>query len=98
MIPAKVYAGEFTGARTISHIGCHLNDDTCFVELDGSPVGGSVGCATNSVRWAVNTKPSGKSWLALFTAAHLTGKKVGLQIDGCHTQPAFPTFSYGYVY
>jgi hypothetical protein len=91
-------AGTNSGARDIKSIGCHKNDNICFIEIDGGAVGPSS-CSKTSVRWNTETDVAGKSAFSLFTAAYFAGKKVELRVsDTCFKdQTAFPTYDWFYI-
>lgn len=90
-------AGTTTGYRNILDFGCHKNDGTCYVTIDGAAVG-DITCTSNSVRWDSKNDVNGKTWLALIMAAKAQGKRVSFYIDGCYaSQPMFPTFGYGVI-
>ncbi len=90
-------AGAPSGYRNILDFGCHKNDGTCYVTIDGAAVG-DITCSSNSVRWDSKNDINGKTWLALIMAAKAQGKRVSFYIDGCYVnQPAYPTFGYGAI-
>jgi len=87
---------ESSGPRTINYIGCHKNDNTCYVTINGSPVGPAT-CSSTSIRWNETNDANGKAALALLTTAFIAGKQVVFYISDnvCYTnQPQYPTFSY----
>ncbi|WP_075005980.1 hypothetical protein [Stigmatella aurantiaca] len=89
-----------TGPRQIRSIGCHLVDNTCFVEISGGIVG-PTGCQSTSLRWNQKEDANGQSILALLTAAFQSGKTVSFEIrdTACYVyQPVFPTFAYIFVH
>lgn len=78
-------------------MGCHLNDKTCYVILDGAPFG-PESCMSTWVRWREDAA-NGKAALALLTSAFLSEKKVRFHLsDTCFAnQPTYPTFMYFWV-
>lgn len=84
-----------SGAREITSIGCHKEDNTCFFQISGSPVGPSS-CNETSVRFNSALDKNGENTLSLLTAAYFANKKVTLNIvDECYLyQQNFPTFNY----
>ncbi|MGK3962892.1 hypothetical protein WMF38_01705 [Sorangium sp. So ce118] len=97
-IPSKASA-EATGQRQILQIGCHLNDDICYVTISGSAAGPSR-CRSTSIRWNSQSSTNGKNLLSLLTAAYLAGKKVNFAVSdsACFSdQPTYPTFDYANV-
>jgi hypothetical protein len=92
------WADEWPGYRAILDFGCHKNDGTCYMTLDGPPVTGGPECISNSVRWDAKNDANGKNWLALVMMAKALNKRVGLYISGCYVnQPSLPTFTYGSI-
>ena len=90
-LPGQSLAG-YTGLRTITNVGCHLNDTTCWVEIAGPAVGPEI-CRNNNLRFSTNS-PNGKNILSLVTAAFLAGKQVNLNFPDttCYAdQSPFPT-------
>ncbi|MEE9303043.1 MAG: hypothetical protein V3U84_04570 [Thiotrichaceae bacterium] len=86
-----------TGLRDIVSLGCHKTGGTCYIQINGVPVGAPA-CVGNSIRWSVMNNDNGKTWLALFTTALALKKKVNLNITGCYVnEPIVPTFSYGTI-
>lgn len=84
-----------TGLRNITGFGCHLEDGTCYFDIDGSPVGHSS-CLGNNIRFNVIDSANGKTWLSIIEAAYIADKQVQLNISGCYSrQPIFPTFTFG---
>jgi hypothetical protein len=84
--------------RSILEFGCHKNDGTCYVNLDGPPLTGGAGCVGNHIRWDAKNDANGKNWLALMMMAKALNKRVALYIDGCYVnQPSIPTFAYGSI-
>ncbi|MFY0563292.1 hypothetical protein ACN28E_05565 [Archangium lansingense] len=83
-----------TGLRTITNIGCHLNNNTCWVDISGSAVG-PANCRATSIRFNI-TAPNGKNIFSLMTAAFLAGKQVSFELpDTCYVdQPIYPTLTY----
>jgi len=92
------FAAEWSGYRTVKTFGCHKGDGTCYVDIGGLAVTGASGCTSNSVRWDAQKDTNGKSWLALVMLAKSLNKKIGFYVNGCYaSQPAFPTFAYGFI-
>jgi hypothetical protein len=83
-----------TGSRNITNIGCHLGDDTCWIDISGSAVGPS-GCTSNQIRFSVNST-NGKSVFSLLTAAFLAGKQVNLEVTNtCYLgNTVYPTIGW----
>ncbi|APD95717.1 hypothetical protein BM523_17900 [Alteromonas mediterranea] len=78
--------------KEIKSIGCHLNDDTCYVTVSGTAVGPSQ-CNSKSLRWRKDASVSGKETLSLLTTAFVTQKKVHFNIvESCIGN--YPTFNY----
>jgi len=96
-ISANANTGS-TGWRTVTVMGCHLTDGTCYFNIDGDPVGPEE-CKGNNVRFNVLTSPNGKTWLSMLEAAYLTKRQVNLSIiNTCYAdQPVYPTFNYGSI-
>ncbi len=92
------YASEgLTGYRNLTSFGCHLEDGTCFVEIDGNSVGAST-CISNTIRFNVLNSLNGRNWLSLLQTAYIAKKQVNLNIEGCYVnQPTYPTFNFGYI-
>ena len=97
-ISFSAYSAEGdTGWRNITGFGCHLNDGTCYMDIDG-PAVGPAECLSNNVRFDVLGSMNGKTWLAMIKTAYLLGKEVRFNIKGCYSfQPLFPTFSWGRI-
>ncbi len=89
--PSIAAVHEDTGPRTITNIGCHSFDNTCFVDVDGPIVGANQGCNFfgNQIRWDNNDSSEGKRTYSTFLAAFLAGKKINIHIYGCSIQ-SFP--------
>lgn len=84
-----------TGWRTVTDMGCHTVDYTCFVTLSGASFG-PAGCTGNQMRWDSQTMPNAKNFLAQMTAAFLAGRQVNVAIgDSCYS--AWPTPNYYHV-
>lgn len=92
-----VHADEDTGARTILGYGCHMNDGTCYVNIDGPAVTGGPECTGTQLRWDAKNNVNGKSWLAMIMMAAANGKKVQFFASGCMS-PGFPAFLFGTVH
>lgn len=85
----NVFAGETVASRKVVGVGCHNSDGTCFVTLDGSPFGSTLGCAvgvSNDFRFDNGDTSSGKRAYASFLAASLAGKVVSVSLEGCTAQ------------
>lgn len=94
--PAAASEG-WTDYRRVLDFGCHRQDGTCYVTVEGAPVGAST-CTSTSIRWNSKDDVNGKNWLALIMFAKATGKRVGFYVSGCYLpQPVFPTFGHGSV-
>ncbi len=80
-----------TGYRTITKIGCHNVDNTCYVYLDGDAVGPAA-CQSISIRWNVEQDPNGQATLAMLMSAYYAEKKVLFGVaDSCYAyQSGFP--------
>lgn len=84
-----------TGLRNITGFGCHLNDGTCYFDIDGLAVG-PVECVNNNVRFDSINSAGGKTWLSIIQIAITTKRRITLNIEGCYSnQPAYPTFKWG---
>jgi hypothetical protein len=101
---AQAFAqSETVSDRTVTMVGCHAADGTCFVNLDGPYFGASLGCAqvgsvgTYQFRFDNADVPTGRKILAAFMAAHLSGRKVTVAFSGCSVQGA-PKPHYYYVH
>ena len=78
--------------RHIMEIGCHLNDGTCYVTIDGEQVG-PESCKSTSIRWNKETSVSGKETFSLLMTAFAAGHLVQFRVlDSCYE--SYPTFSY----
>ena len=97
MSASLAFSDEYI-TSAIKSVGCHKNDNICFIEVD-SKVGPS-GCNQSSVRWETEKEAAGQSALSLFTAAYFAGKRVRLKVsDTCFEyQSAFPTFDWYYIF
>lgn len=98
--PSIAAVHEDTGPRTITSIGCHSIDNTCFVSLDGPVVGANQGCQAidnNNIRWDNNDTSEGKRTYSSLLAAFLAGKKVNIHIYGCSLQ-GYPKVIWYVVY
>jgi len=87
-----VQAAESTGYRKIVGVGCHIRNDVCFVTLEGSAYGSTLGCSSTQARWSVESTPGGMKNFSLITSAWLAGKEVDLYINGCLGN--WPTFAW----
>lgn len=91
--PMTAFAIDYpTGLRTITRVGCHINNNICFANLAGDPVGVPGTCEATSVRWET-TNPNGQEMLSMVMAAYVAGKKMEFQVDACFVpQPNYPSF------
>ena len=82
----------------IENIGCHKNDNTCFISISSSV--GPATCHSSSIRWESEKDAAGNSALSMFTAAFFAGKRVRLKISNqCYAyQTGFPTFDWFVIY
>ena len=97
MLSQSAHADEETGYRKIVSIGCHNTNGTCYVALDGTSFGGSLGCAnapTIEFRFDNGDTEIGKRAYASLLAAYLSGKSVTAHLVGCTSQglPALAWF------
>jgi hypothetical protein len=100
LIGSSARAAENTGYRKIIYVGCHHFNNICFIQLEGSPFGGSLGCAsgpTNEFRIDNADTVIGRRTYSTLLAAHLSGRTVAVQLDGCSSQggPALLWFHVG---
>lgn len=82
-------AVENLGARRVLSVGCHQFNGTCFVSLDGPPIGASLGCggfSSNECRWDNADTAHGRRTYAPALAAFLAGRRVSVTVDGCSAQ------------
>jgi hypothetical protein len=82
-------AAEYIQQRRIIAMGCHHNDGTCYVAVDGAPFGGGEGCrsgAVNEFRWDDADTPNGRRTYASMLAAFSQNKRVSVAISGCSSQ------------
>lgn len=84
---------QVTPPLKLTVIGCHTNNNTCYVSIAGDPVG-NANCQSTSIRWDVETTPNGERALAMLTSAFYAGKKVQFAIPDYTCHGAHPTFSY----
>lgn len=93
---AEEITGDVTGnvLRSIKLMGCHLNDATCYIDVDEA-VGIDGQCKGKSVRWFKDAE-NGKEILSMFLAAQLASKQVSLNIStDCFAGAGnYPTFRY----
>jgi len=88
-LTVTAFAGESVASRKVVGEGCHNTDGTCFVTLDGSPFGSTLGCAvgaSNDFRLDNADTSISKRAYASFLAASLAGKLVSVSLEGCTTQ------------
>lgn len=98
VLPGQALA-EGTGLRTIANIGCHTEDNTCWADISGAPVG-PASCRGTSLRFSTNSA-NGKNILSLLTSAFLAGKQVNFYVHDsvCYSaQPVFPSIAYLSLY
>jgi hypothetical protein len=94
VLPGQASAAN-TGLRTITNLGCHLNDDTCWVNFTGDAAGPAQ-CRTTEARFSAGS-PGGKNLLALLTGAFLSGKQVNFGVHDTTCYPAnsaYPTLEW----
>jgi hypothetical protein len=92
-------AGESIVLRKVVGVGCHNSDGTCFINLDGSPFGSTLGCAIgglNEFRFDNGDTSIGKRAYASFLAASLSGKLVTVALEGCTIQ-GYPKLAHFFV-
>lgn len=94
----NLYAGELTDARKLTNIGCHKNDDTCWVMVEGTAVVPN-NCKSTFIRWRKQQDVNGEAIFSHLTSAFFAGKKIMFYLsDGCFTpQPEYPTFNYYHI-
>jgi hypothetical protein len=98
-LPLTVLAGEDSGVRTITSLGCDNVDSICSINVSGAPIGASVGCSSNTIAWDSMNDPNGKSTLATLLAAFGSGKQIEIYVNSClAARPSFPTIWYINVY
>lgn len=95
LVTGETYAADYpTGLRTIDSIGCHVRDNTCYVQISGDAAG-PVECRSISLRWNKANDANGDAVLALLMSAYHSKKKVEFMIDGCYQyQNSYPAFRY----
>ncbi|MCP4488100.1 MAG: hypothetical protein GY820_12390 [Gammaproteobacteria bacterium] len=92
---ANSYSAEGgTGWRSITSFGCHLDDGTCYFNVNGGVVG-SAECESSNIRFYTKTSENGDTWYSMILAAYVADKQVDLNIAGCYG--AYPTFSHGKI-
>ncbi|WP_426323355.1 hypothetical protein [Pseudoduganella sp. R-43] len=82
-------ASEYVAGRKVVGVGCHNTDGICFVTLDGSAFGATLGCAngaSNEFRFDNGDTSIGKRAYASFLAAALAGKTISVSVEGCTVQ------------
>jgi hypothetical protein len=82
-------AGEYIGPRKILDLGCHNTDGTCYVTLDGSAFGSTLGCVVGSItefRFDNGDTADGRRAYASFLSASIAGKSISVYLDGCTVQ------------
>jgi hypothetical protein len=83
------------GSRTITQMGCHTVDNTCFMTLSGAAFG-PAGCSSTQLRWNAVDMPNAKIFVMQMTAAFVAGQQVQIVIsDNCYG--SWPTPHYYYV-
>ncbi|BCL73243.1 exported hypothetical protein [Vibrio nigripulchritudo MADA3029] len=91
LLTSNVALAKSSGWRDIKEIGCHLNDGTCYANLDAAV--GPAKCNSTSIRWNKDNAASGKETLSLLMTASAAGKKVRFNVvDTCYG--IYPTFNY----
>jgi hypothetical protein len=94
-----VFAGENTGPRSITDMGCDNVDSICYINISGPPAGGSLGCSSNYIEWNSINDANGKNTYAALLAAFASGKQVNVYIGAClAARPSYPTIWYFNVY
>ena len=85
-----------SGYRYIINMGCHINDNTCYVYVSGAAVGPSTSCTSTSIRWNRGASPNGESTLELLKSALISHKLVNFEISSyCYPlQNNYPTFDW----
>jgi|SRR5688572_5176458 hypothetical protein len=78
----------------VESVGCHNTDNVCWVQVNGFST--SACNQSSQLRWDAGTA-WGARWYATFLAAHLSGKRVFLEVAGYCTPQGYPTFMYGSV-
>ncbi len=94
--PLAAHAAEDLGARTVTNLGCHHGNGTCYVGLSGAPFGSSLGCTINpstQFRFDDGDTAIGRRSYASFLAAYLAGKSVTAVVSGCTSQ-GYPALSF----
>jgi hypothetical protein len=83
------------GSRTITQMGCHTVDPTCFMTLSGAAFG-PAGCTSTQLRWNADQMPNAKIFVMQMTAAFVAGQRVTIVVsDNCYA--SWPTPHYYYV-
>lgn len=86
---AVAKSAEYVPARYIVDLGCHNTNGTCYVTLDGSGFGSSLGCAlgvTTQFRFDdADTAIGRRSWASMLFAFSMK-KHVGVSVNGCTAQ------------
>lgn len=92
----NAFAGESVASRKVVSVGCHNTDGICYINLDGSPFGSTLGCAIgglNEFRFDNGDTSIGRRAYASFLAASLSGKSVTVTLEGCTSQ-GYPKLAY----
>lgn len=96
LLGSRASAGESVGSRKIVSLGCHNSDGTCYVTLDGSSFGSTLGCTVatyQEFRFDNGDTVVGKRTYASLLAAFFSGRYVSVYLDGCTSQ-GFPKLIY----
>ncbi|TBV76311.1 hypothetical protein [Pseudoxanthomonas winnipegensis] len=89
MISAGALAGEELARRRVVDIGCHNTDGTCYIKLDGSPFGSTLGWPVgvgNEFRFDNGDTTIGARAYASFLAAFTSERPVTVHVEGCTSQ------------
>lgn len=88
-------AEDVVGSQVVNieTIGCHLNDNTCYIHVD-TAVGVEGQCKDNSIRWKSDAA-NGQEILSMFLAAKIANKSVRVYVtDTCFDGGSYPTFNF----
>lgn len=80
-----------TGLRRVVEAACSLQEELCFLKIEGSSVG-PLACQSNMIYWGMN-QANGREMFGLLSAVMNLNKKVNLNIsDDCFLPlPDYPT-------
>jgi hypothetical protein len=98
-VSVSASAGENVGPRKVLDVGCHNTNGICYVTLDGSAFGATLGCPsapTKEFRFDNGDTIIGRRAYASFLAALMSGKSVSVYLEGCTSQGA-PNLIYFHV-